>query len=122
MDYIFSLNVNYPSYMQTQIGLLGLTSGNLLNIGTDSATSPMTVVLTFDNILSDVDLATLTNYMNAYADPTVSSNAIASIITALNTDANVILIARTRIKQTIPVLDVLTLLQVCSLLGINPNS
>lgn len=122
MDYEFSLNVNYPSYMQTQILALALTSANLLNIGTDSSTSPMTIDLTFDNVLSSPDLATLTAYINAYVDPYVTSGAITAILSALNTDANVILIARARIEQTIPLLDPLTLMQVCTLLGINPHS
>jgi hypothetical protein len=122
MDYFFSVNVNFSSYMQTHINLLGLTSGTLLNIGTDSSTSPMTVDLTFNNSLSDADLVTLNAYMAAYADPTVSAGAIAAIIVALNTDANVMTVARAKIKTTIPYLDVITLLQVCTLLGINPNT
>lgn len=122
MDYTFSVNVNYPSYMQTQIGALGLLSANLLNIGTDSSTDPMTVDLTFDSVLSDADLPTLTNYMNSYIDPSVTPAALALVMTALNVDANVMIIARARIKQTIPLLDVITQLTVCSLLGINPNT
>ncbi len=60
--------------------------------------------------------------MSTYADPTVSQNAINSLISTMNTDANVILVAKTRIVNIIPSLDVLTLLQLCTLLGVNPNS
>lgn len=121
MDYIFNVNVNYPSYMQMQIAALGLAV-NLIDVETDASTSPMTVDLTFDAALSGGDQTTLSNYMGAYIDPFVSSGAITAILTALNTDANVMIIARAKIKQTVPFLDVITLLQVCTLLGINPNT
>lgn len=120
MDYTFNINVNFPSYMQSQILALGLGS-TILNIQTNAATNPMTVILSFNNTLSDSDLISLNNFMNTYVDPVVTPNSINAIMTALNTDENVIMLARVRIKQTIPLLDTLTLLQVCSMLGINPN-
>lgn len=120
-SYNFTQQVNYPSYLTTQIATLGLAIA-LDHIDTDGSGPTMSVVLWFGVGLSGGDQITLTNFMATYADPTVSTNAINLILSALDTDSNVILVARTRIKQTVPVLDVLTQLQLCTLLGVNPNA
>jgi hypothetical protein len=121
MDYFYYLTVNYPGYMQAQIIALGLTSGNITNINVDSSVSPWSVDLTFNATLSIGDKTTLDAYMAAYADPFVTAPSMAAIVTALGIDANVMTIARARILQTVPLLDVITLLQVCTLLAINPH-
>jgi hypothetical protein len=115
-SYLYTLSINYPSYLQTQIQGLGLSS-SIDHIDTDGSQ----VTIWFQSSLSVDDQTTLNAFMETYADPTVSAGAIAACISAMNTDANVILVARTRIKATIPALDVLTLLQLCTLLGVNPN-
>jgi len=120
-SYTFMQTINYPSYLQTQIQGLGL-SVIIDHIDTDSSTNPMTLTLWFPSALSDADLSTLNTFMASYTDPTVSTHAINSMISAMDIDSNVILVAKTRIVNTIPSLDVLTLLQLCTLLGIDPNS
>lgn len=119
-SYVFSQNVNYPSYLTTQIQGLGLSS-TLDHIDTDSETSPMTVTIWFITALSDADQTTLNNYMESYTDPFVTQNSINAILSALNTDANVIALARVRMANVIPSMDVLILMQICTLLGINPH-
>ena len=116
-SYVYTLITNYPSYLQTQIGTLGLAS-SVDHIDTDGTT----VTIWFLTALSEADQTTLNNFISTYADPTVTQNALNSCIAALNTDANVILVARTRIVNTIPTLDVLQQLQLCQILGVNPKS
>ena len=120
-SYVFNQNVNYASYLQTQIQGLSLSSA-IDHIDTDSTTSPMTITIWFQSQLSTPDQTTLNNFMSTYSDPKVTQNAINDIISALNTDENVIIIARKQMTNVIPNLNVLSLLQICTLLNINPDS
>lgn len=118
-SYNFTQQVGYPSLLQTQIQASSISTA-LDHIETDGSGSGMLVMVWFVSALSSADQTTLNSIMAAYADP--SGNAasmIANITASIATDANLILLLRTRVAQVLPTLNIAQLQAVCTLLGIS---
>lgn len=122
IEYDFTQQVDYPSILAGLILASGISSAAYSYICTNGNGPSMTVSIFFSGPLSDGDQTILNGVMTTYTNPSIGPNAISSILSAINADANLITVLRAKAQQVIPTLPITQLQALCILLGINPNN
>lgn len=115
--YVFTKQVDYPIMLQNTIASSPIATP-VHHIDTEGTGPEMIITVWFTGELSEDDLTTLNGLMDSYTNPSDSPIMIANLMTAIQSDANVILLLRAKIIQILPTMSNPQLRMACSVLGI----
>jgi hypothetical protein len=114
-SYTYLKRIDYPNEVVPLIAQAGLPIDRIDTVGSGDA---MSINVWFTDILSEDQQNSLTTIITNYSNPSITPQTLASIVSALNTDANVVALLRTKITMELPGMPVQTIRAICSILGI----